>query len=849
MNETWIMNDKLMPVNLPGIYVPRPKLQQTFEKAASKPLVIVSAAAGCGKSLSTLLWLNESKRKYAWVSLDTYDNSLSVFYRLLCSAILSLQPKNTAMQDIYRAPAFSSSPTEHTVRLLAEFHPDGQSRALILDDMHTIENPEIRRSLPLLLKRLPKPFVTIVVSRNSIAAEQLKWLDISEIAYINADDLAFTQDETQSYLAACGHTATPEQSVKIHEITGGWPMGIQAVARSGQTEFHGEYGHLLDNYIRTQIWDKWSSELKEFLMTISITDDMDEDICNALTGRSDASAFLAAVSRACAFVSHVFGPVYRCHGLFLDFLREQAQESGLHTPPLHRTAAVYYFERRKFNLARYHAMRCDDPQVIIRTTMGVQNNALSSLDEYVNFYAGFNRSTLSKDICATYPFLYSSLIGQCFLLGDAAGMKKYLDQLYPLFPVIEEKYPQFIENTLGLFHLDIRISPLKQLTRFEKEWQRTKPTPLSIKHYSFTSELPFLHRSSRDYYEFIDESRLDLLKTTLGKLMHEHHEVIAEYLYAGLEMEQGKSQAAADRILPYAGLLVQDCNTLTKYPPEVIFSFYSLHAELEYSMHRHNAAAKWSIRAEQSLTEVGAEHLTHNLKAMRMRGKLWNGDLPAAKQWLNQYYVKESAQPELYKIYQHLATLRSYIALGQLDKAQILGEKLLRLANEFDRLTDAAEIQILLSIVRWALNQKIHAIDTLETALTSIQPYEFTRVAADEGNAILPILKRLSLRVKRADYSGELTPMYLNIITIAAHGHGKHRKGIAFHLETKPIKLSKGQKTVLTLLAQGYSRKEIAATLGVTPDTVKAHASVIYRKLGVHNAIDAVLRAQELGVV
>ena len=51
---------------------------------------------------------------------------------------------------------------------------------------------------------------------------------------------------------------------------------------------------------------------------------------------------------------------------------------------------------------------------------------------------------------------------------------------------------------------------------------------------------------------------------------------------------------------------------------------------------------------------------------------------------------------------------------------------------------------------------------------------------------------------------------------------------------------------VLRLLAQGCSYVEIGARLGVTVNTVTSHIKSSYRKLAVHSAAAAVMRAVEL---
>jgi two-component system response regulator DesR len=61
--------------------------------------------------------------------------------------------------------------------------------------------------------------------------------------------------------------------------------------------------------------------------------------------------------------------------------------------------------------------------------------------------------------------------------------------------------------------------------------------------------------------------------------------------------------------------------------------------------------------------------------------------------------------------------------------------------------------------------------------------------------------------------------------------------------------LSPREREVLELVAAGLTNAEIAKRLHLSPNTIKEHASTLYRKLGARNRAEAVLRAQRLGVL
>lgn len=63
------------------------------------------------------------------------------------------------------------------------------------------------------------------------------------------------------------------------------------------------------------------------------------------------------------------------------------------------------------------------------------------------------------------------------------------------------------------------------------------------------------------------------------------------------------------------------------------------------------------------------------------------------------------------------------------------------------------------------------------------------------------------------------------------------------------VQLTSREREVLELVASGSTNREIAATLHLSPHTIKEHTSALYRKLGVRNRAEAVRRAQQTGLL
>ncbi|MGD8338276.1 MAG: LuxR C-terminal-related transcriptional regulator [Desulfobacterales bacterium] len=81
-----LLRTKLHRPPVPADYVHQSRMLSHLERRCNRPLTLVSAPAGYGKSILISSWLDTSKRPGAWLSLDENDNDLRRF--LLNASIL-----------------------------------------------------------------------------------------------------------------------------------------------------------------------------------------------------------------------------------------------------------------------------------------------------------------------------------------------------------------------------------------------------------------------------------------------------------------------------------------------------------------------------------------------------------------------------------------------------------------------------------------------------------------------------------------------------------------------------------------------------------------------------------------
>jgi len=865
-----MISNRELPVSLPEICAPRENLTRIFNQCAKKQYMYVQAPSGYGKTISVLLWLKKIECVPIWLTLDEYDNMLSLFYRSLCRALLNAAPQDEFVSQILTNPSFGVSPVENTMEFLSVFSWQNHKYTLILDDLHTITNEEILKSLPYVLKRLPPSMNIILISRTALPDSMGILKEHDKTAFIGRKELAFTPDEIRKHYASYGRFISEKEAGEIYNYTDGWVIILNAMIINGRLDITNENHHLsFGEFFEKNLWNGFGEEIRDFLMKISVVDSFDLAFCELLTGNPNCAEILDMLIRGNINLSRS-GTEYRFHNLFLEFLRSRLEKSLNETEQknLYSIAAEYYLKANEFYKAADYGLYCDNPEISMQVMQAFFKSKSPSLEQFLELAYVFGIKKVPKEKFNKSPVLYMPNILTAFLRGETETTKQLFDMFYSSISAFIETNSQ-VENLVAdvavtrlLLDFRVKLADFPEFLnslRIHIKAENKVPGQTAI----VTVQMPMLHRSVRDFYEFTavngsnpktpqTPKTNDMIRGLFSCLLSGECDYFYQSVEAGLLMEQNKLGEALNLAVDVYNAVVHNETTSN----EIYFGVSIGLAEI-YLLKSNKEQYQFILnKLYQFIEKNNAQYLLKNLAAYEERAKIWDCDQQAAEDWLNNYYVGELSFGEFYKIYQNFTTVRAYIVSGMTDKALAALEQMKKLCENLNRPLDTAETVVLICIIEWISGKRKEARARLLNLLISLQPYGFIRVVANEGKAVLPalaaVIKDLEYNADKKDQKNQKNKdlqRYIKEIYIAAYEQSKRFKGLTYKIKLKALKMSPQQTLVLELLSKGHNNAEIVQITGLSLNTIRSHTKITYKKLEVNNAFDAVVKAKQLNII
>ncbi|GAA3401525.1 LuxR C-terminal-related transcriptional regulator [Paenibacillus hodogayensis] len=818
--------------------------------AGLRRLTAICAPAGSGKTTLLGQWAAASDKPAAWVSLDERDNDLIRFWRYVAYAwdhALSSGILERVLPLLQNFPFVSITTTIDV--LINELYAAGREGSLVLDDYHAIRNDAIHESLSYFLTYMPAGFRLLIASRNELpfASDKVRLAD--ELIAVGAAELRFTLEETAAfYKEVAGLPLSPDHVRRLAEATEGWAAGLQlsSISMRSRTDydrfieqFSGDHRPVAD-YLFHEVFDGLSADMRDFLLQTSILTRMNSQLCDALTGREDSRTVLDELRSRNLFVVPLDESQHwlRYHHLFAEFLQSRIRQGDpARLAALHRLAGQCFARAGLLDEAIEHALSAGEEGLSAQLLEGHIFNVLQR-GEFATLLRWFERlGEIGAEVSPHLALLHAFLRIVTGHFDRAAQELEAIERsVSALSPSTERD-----EWVSGLFFVkaNYAFTTGDYATWIEYADKITESIPRNPVFYNlnYNTNEPFVRRTAFGLKGSLFPDLEELTRTIIGILRKHGWQDSLFYHYIIQSLIEGYYEwnriAECEELLPETERMARGNRIAGLFVPNRLAC-----ARVLFARGEADAADEAIDEAIRFVQQIGEQRWLSTLRAFRARLLLQWGRNAEAKELIGMLGIAASDRPTFHKHTEYAVLARLLGEERRYGEAQRLLEILKSQGQREQCLVSIVEVSVQQALLESGRGNAPAAYGYLEEALEIGQGNGYVRSFVDEGPGMRRLLERYAALERSAPYAA-----YIDGLLAAFPAETEPRPFVL------PDPLTPKELEVLLWLGRGATNRDIAMALDLKVGSVKVYLNRIFGKLGVSSRTQALLKAQELGLL
>lgn len=828
------------------LYFKRPRLHHQLKQSLQKPLTVIVAGPGYGKTQTVYEFLQENGGTPIWLQLSQFDNLNIRFWENLVYAISLLDEKLAS--DLKRE-GFPETMQEYGrfLSLLCNAAKEDKRYILVCDDFHLIHKKNILNFFKKLIEaRIPNLSI-IFISRKEPDRNFISLYSKDMVSLIDEDHLRFTREEMIHYFELLNVAPSTKAIADIYDHTDGWIFAIRLVGLSLSKDIHNENRAILAmeqnifGLIESELFSAISKDLQILLTKLSLINTLPLDLLIVLSAHN--RNLVSEVNQLSSFIRYdAFIKTYRIHHLFLEFLIG-----------------------KQFFLSTEEKI-----EVYIKSADWYIKNGYSM--DALTYYEKAGEYDKMIEIISTFYAQCPKETSQ-FILDILDRMPKSIYEEKPIIQVIHAKF------VLNCFRFeDSRQELLSILKKYERLPQMEENRMILGESYIILGIIDFIWCCHTGEYAFPEYFKLaDGYLPNGSTLINKDNFTFNSGSYS---CSVGNSFAGdldkfIDAIcygMPYAIKVTNGSGFGTKYLCLVEKSYFQMalkdvkkYASLSITEAIRQdqstticMAIFFLVRANIALGDYG--EIRFLLEQLRFVCKKYNSPgsyklLDLTESW---FYI-QIRQPDkvaawIKRDIAHLSqeTIPINYILGRLAQAKyyMSEQKYDDLLSHLDKDGELGPNLYLLGTLEYKVLRAVALYQTKETrkAIAVLQEIYDLAVPDSLYMPLIEIGNKMRTLTKAAmkDEDCTIPDEWLEMISIKSSTYAKRVAKIMtdYRIEnpandTHP-NLTRKELELLTDLSHGMSREEIASDLNLSVNTVKHMLQIVFDKLGAENTIDAV---------
>lgn len=872
-----------------GDQIRRDALLELLDSALTRRLTLIHAPAGYGKTSLLAQWRQRfagADLLVAWLTLERDDADADRLAQYVAYAIGNADGE--AVED-GEAGIPARAALSAIINRLAR---DKRQAVLILDDFHRAESPETFEFLQSLIRLAPGNCHFVIASRDYPMLGQTMLAAEGQLLELTAEDLRFSSAEAGEMLARADGIPLGEADVcSLIERTEGWPIALQltlislrrGIDRHRFVGGAGGSGSELAAYLSEQVLMSLPEDVQEVVLRTALLDRVTGETLNLICDRQDGGLLLERLEQQGVLLTPLSPErdTYRYHQLFAEHLRERLARRDIgQFRTLHQRLALWFNARGDTAEAIGHAIEAEDSALLAGIIEGAGGWRLiphGQLGLVERGLAKLSAAEIAANPALVLARLYvdvkSGRMEAARLAYDGlvarAGQDDTSPDLWTEIRVVGDILAEYENEPLTLEDLLAREALLRTLPADDHLVLANVSESLGAKYH----EGGWLERAmepmlaARGHYQ--------AMGSPYSELFTRFHE-------ARIRQAQGRLKDAVTVLARTR----EEIDTQFGPRSDLAANCAAFEADLLYEQDRREEATAlldWALpHMEQSDGWVDVYAAAYFTAA---HGAADDGALDAARTLLDR--ARAVARQRRFRQLEQLTDLCELDLMLRVDprprevRARADAIQLDTLANamaeESPRYRPVAVAAALCRIKLCLLSGDSHtALDELSAVGRWARQHGAGRLLID-----LNLLKAHGYRaigehakahgcfdeaVGMAMFQGIVRPfrhardfIQPALDDAIAASPDRYRAQFLKNLSrvigssrpsaTTPDALNEAEAAILRHLSQGYSNKEIARLIGMSPDTVKYRLKAVFRKIGVNKRRDAVRVSHERGLI
>jgi len=891
-----ILSTKLYIPPKRSTLVPRPGVLEKLEQGLNRPVTLVSAPAGFGKTTLLSEWHtseNGRARPLAWLSLDSEDNDVERFLLYIVAALDTLEKGISdsvlPLLQMNQPPATSIILTS-LINALAETLQT--PFVLALDDYHVVTASKVHEALVFLVENTPPQMHLVILSREDPPLPLARLRAQQQLTEIRAADLRFSLQESAAFLnQVMGLNLTLNEVETLDTRTEGWVAGLQMTAismagRDDKSSFIRTFAssnRFIFDYLIDEVLEGIPSDIHGFLVKTSILDRMCAPLCDAVTGKTDGRKILLQLEQMNLFVIPLDDQRrwYRYHHLFADLLRQQLRsEYDSKIQELHQKACDWYRNNELVGGAIHHALAVGDYETVasLSETLAFESIERNELYTIANWL-----ENLPDKAMQTKPWLNVAYAWILFRTRQFVRVEQHLQNI-ELAPLESQEQNAHIQSHIAAIkaHLAVTRGNIEQVTFMAQKSLGLLPEKEKRLRGSMFS---LLGSSLQRMGDFQDAQEAYFDGIAASKAAGDWQNTIESYGdLTGFYVERGQLHEAFSICQEALKYVESSFKKGGRNPVETAYIHFRLSTilrhwnELEESLWHAKKAIeiikKWgsgsrlayvnlaialqavgqddeAMGAIQQAEKMATEESGFWLADVRsIRALLWleQGHLEAASKWARESGLSADDEIPFSRQRVYLILAQVLLAQGQNGDHEALTNAV-QLLSRLQVLLDASnasayslQVLIIKALAYRVQGKMEEAMSAIRQALPIAEQGGYIRVFVREGAEMKKLLRQAVRK--------NISPIHVEKL-LKAFRDDLQEADSAGELVDAPLDvitepLTPRELEVLRLLDTELPIPEIADELVLSVDTIRTHIKRIYRKLNAHSRFEAVTRAKEL---